>query len=88
MIGASGGDVCGAVGCDRGVTDFDYRCFTCAAFLHDPSRRRRGLSGLRIYVKTRLSWNSAVGPRLASSTCCTVARPDSLCPYTKRVGPM
>ena len=29
MIGASGGDVCGAVGCDRGVTDFDYRCFTC-----------------------------------------------------------
>ena len=29
MIGASGGDVCGAAGCDRGVTDFDYRCFTC-----------------------------------------------------------
>ena len=29
MIGASGGAVCGAAGCDRGVTDFDYRCFTC-----------------------------------------------------------
>ena len=29
MIGASGGDVCGAVGCNRAVTDFDYRCFTC-----------------------------------------------------------
>ncbi len=29
MIGASGGAVCGASGCDRGVTDFDYRCFTC-----------------------------------------------------------
>ena len=29
MIGASGGDVCGAVGCNRTVTDFDYRCFTC-----------------------------------------------------------
>ena len=29
MIGASGDDVCGAVGCNRTVTDFDYRCFTC-----------------------------------------------------------
>ncbi len=29
MIGASGGAVCGAAGCDRAVTDFDYRCFTC-----------------------------------------------------------
>ena len=29
MIGASGGATCGAAGCDRAVTDFDYRCFTC-----------------------------------------------------------
>ena len=29
MIGASEDNVCGAVGCNRTVTDFDYRCFTC-----------------------------------------------------------
>ena len=29
MMEASGGDVCGALGCNRTVTDFDYRCFTC-----------------------------------------------------------
>ena len=50
------------------------------ALLHDPQGSRCGLPGLCIYVKTRLSWNSAAGPRLASSTCWTVARPDSLCP--------
>ncbi|DAC35525.1 MAG TPA: hypothetical protein D7I05_01530 [Candidatus Poseidoniales archaeon] len=29
MMGASDDNVCGAVGCNRAVTDFDYRCFTC-----------------------------------------------------------